>query len=84
MGLSGTVMLCTKNSALYEFYEPEKEFVEFESMEECVEKAKYLLKNDAERKAIATAYYNRTKKEHLFEYRFNALFKEMELEAKER
>ena len=83
MGLSGTVMLSNKNPALNEFYEPEKEFVEFESMEECVEKAKYLLKNDAERKAIAMAYYNRTKKEHLFEYRFSALFKEMGLGAKE-
>jgi len=83
MGFSGTVMLCDKNPALYEFYEPEKEFVEFESMEECVEKAKHLLKNDAERKAIAMAYYNRTKQEHMFEYRFNALFKKMGLEAKE-
>jgi len=84
MGLSGTVMLCNRNPALYEFYEPEKEFVEFEGMEECVGKAKYLLKNDAERKAIAMAYYDRTKKEHLFEYRFDALFREMGLEVNRR
>ena len=69
MGLSGTVMLCDKNPALYEFYEPEREFVEFENMEECMEKAKYLLKNDSERESIAVAYYNRTKKEHMFECR---------------
>ncbi len=79
MGLSETVMLCTKNPALYEFYEPGKEFMEFENMEECIEKTKYLLANNSKRKAIAKAYYDRTKKEHLFEYRFNELFDNMEL-----
>jgi len=82
MGLSGTVMLCTKNPALYEFYEPDKEFIEFENMEECVEKAKYLLKNESKRKSIAKAYYDRTKKEHLFEYRFKKLFDIMGLKKK--
>lgn len=79
MGLSGTVMLCTKNPALYEFYEPSKEFIEFENMEECIEKSEFLLENDSKRRAIAKAYYERTKKEHLFEYKFNKLFDNMGL-----
>jgi len=79
MGLSGTVMLCDKYPALYEFYEPGKEYVEFESMEECVDKARYLLAHKSERQGIARAYYARTKAEHLWIYRFEKLFKQMGL-----
>ena len=79
MGLSGTVMICNKNQDLYEFYEPAKEFVEFENMGECVSKVKYLLRNEKERRAIAGAYYKRTKNEHLWSHRFAKLFLEMGL-----
>lgn len=79
MGLSGTVMLCSKNPGLYEFYEPGKEFVEFGSMDECVDKVKYLLKNNCERRRIAEAYYKRTKAEHLWRHRFSKLFSQMGL-----
>ncbi|MCX7049701.1 MAG: glycosyltransferase [Candidatus Sumerlaeota bacterium] len=79
MGLSGAVMLCSKNPGLHEFYEPGKEFVEFETMDECAEKARHLLSHEAERAAIARAYYDRTRSEHLWTARFNALFKAMGL-----
>jgi spore maturation protein CgeB len=79
MGLSGTVMLCSKNPGLYEFYEPETEFVEYESMAECIDKAKHLLAHEGERAAIARRYYERTKAEHMWSHRFRALFKEMGL-----
>ena len=79
MGLSGTVMICNRNPDLYEFYEPGKEFVEFENMEECISKVKYLLRNEKERRAIAEAYYKRTKNEHLWSHRFAKLFLEMGL-----
>ena len=79
MGLSGTVMLCSKNPDLYEFYEPGAEFVEYESMAECVDKARYLLRHEIERQGIARRYYERTKAEHLWTHRFTALFKEMGL-----
>ena len=75
MGLSGTVMLCTKNPALHEFYEPDGEFVEYETLEECVDKARFLLAHERERSAITRRYYERTKAEHLWEHRFEALFK---------
>ena len=79
MGLSGTVMLCSKNPALYEFYEPGKEFLEFESMDECVNKARYYLAHEPERRKIAESYYHRTKSEHLWHHRFEKLFKEIGL-----
>ncbi|MCX7050016.1 MAG: glycosyltransferase [Candidatus Sumerlaeota bacterium] len=78
-GLSGAVMLCTKNPALYEYYEPEKEFVEYETMEECISRARHLLTHDAERLAIARRYYERTRNEHLWTHRFQALYQKMGL-----
>jgi hypothetical protein len=74
MGLSGTVMLCNVNPAIYEFYEPKTEYWEFGDLDECVSKAKYLLAHDGERQKIAAAYYRRTKAEHMWSKRFRDLF----------
>lgn len=79
MGLSGTVMLCDHNPAIYEYYEPGKEYVEYNDMAECVEKAKYLLSHEPERQRIANAYYKRTKAEHMWEGRIKKIFSEMGL-----
>jgi spore maturation protein CgeB len=80
MGLSGTVMVCDKNTALYEFYEPGKEFIEYDDLDECVSKTVYLLSHESERQKIANAYYQRTKAEHMWENRFNKLFAQMEIQ----
>jgi hypothetical protein len=74
MGCSGTVMLCDCNPALVEFYEPGKEFVEYTCIEECCDKANYLLRNDSARTQIANAYYARTRAEHLWSHRYKKLF----------
>jgi spore maturation protein CgeB len=74
MGCSGTVMLCDQNPALYEFYAPGKEYFEYASVEECCDKATYLLRHDADRLRIASAYYGRTHAEHLWSHRYKALF----------
>ena len=79
MGLSGSVMLCNKNPAIHEFYEPGKEFVEFESLGECIDEVRYLLAHESERQAIARRYYDRTRAEHLWPSRFDALFRSMGL-----
>jgi spore maturation protein CgeB len=81
MGLSGTVMLCDRSPALYEFYEPGKEYVEFSDMKECVDKAQYLLAHDSERLRISGAYYRRTRAEHMWHHRFEKLFSAMGLQA---
>ena len=79
MGLSGTVMLCNRNPALHEFYEAGEEYVEFHDIKECVDKARYLLTHDTERRRIAEAYYRRTKAEHMWHHRFEKLFTAMGL-----
>lgn len=75
MGLSGTVMLCDRNPRLYEFYEPEKEFLDFGSYDECLAKADFLLRNERERQRIALAYRRRTIADHMWKHRFEVLFR---------
>ncbi len=77
MGLSGSLMLCDRNDALHEFYEPGKEYEEFENLDDCIDKARYYLRHDAERHKIAAKYYKRTKTDHLWQDRFNILFKQI-------
>lgn len=81
MGLSGTLMLCQLSPNLERYYEPGKEFVAFDGLEDCVEKAKYYLRREAERAKIAAAYYERTLAEHLWQHRFQQLFNQVGLRA---
>lgn len=76
-GLSLSLMLATRNEALHEYYAPDKEYVEFATMDECVEKARFYLANESARRAIAEAYRRRTQGEHLFRHRFEKLYREM-------
>jgi spore maturation protein CgeB len=78
-GLSGTLMLCDNHPDLARYYEPSKEFVAFEDLADCVEKAKYYLGHETERARIAQAYHNRTKAEHLWQHRFVKLFQDIGL-----
>jgi hypothetical protein len=77
MGASGTMMLCRRNWEVERFYEPGKEFVAYESVEECADKAKFYLRNEAERSRIAEAYQRRTRAEHMWEHRFLQLFRDI-------
>jgi spore maturation protein CgeB len=79
MGLSGTVMLCSRNAALAEFYEAGTEYVDYESVEECCEKARYLMTHDSQRKRIADAYRERTRREHMWSQRYDRLFAQIGL-----
>jgi spore maturation protein CgeB len=77
MGMTGTVMLCNDTPALHRYYEPGREYVAFGDLDDCIAKAKYLLGHEALRQRIAQAYYRRTKAEHLWEHRWQQLFKEI-------
>ncbi len=77
MGLSGTLMLCQKSPNLERYYEPGKEFVPFEGIQDCIEKARYYTKHEGERLKIAEAYYRRTRAEHMWETRWEQLFAEI-------
>ncbi len=77
MGLSGTLMLCQSSPNLERYYKPGKEFVAFENLDDCIEKSRYYLQHEAERRQIAQAYYNRTRAEHMWEHRWDQVFKEI-------
>lgn len=66
MGLSGTLMLAHRAPYLDSYYEPETEYVPFETLEECAEKARFYLKNEPARVKIAAAYARRTQAEHMW------------------
>lgn len=65
----GACLLTDRKKNLAELFEPEKEVVTYGSAEECVEKARYLLENERERRAIAEGGQRRTLREHTFENR---------------
>ena len=78
-GLSGTLMLCQHSPDLARYYEPGKEFVAFDDLQDCVQKVKFYREHEAERARIAQAYHDRTKAEHLWQHRFARLFQEIGL-----
>jgi len=79
MGLSGTVMICRHSPRLEQYYEPEKEFIPFYDIGDCIEKVKHYLKHDRDRTRVAKAYYERTRAEHLWQHRFAQLFRDIGL-----
>jgi Glycosyl transferases group 1 len=79
MGLSGTLMLCEHSPNLERYYEPSRECVTFETLEDCVEKAGWYLSHEFERARIARRYYERTLGEHMWEQRFTDLFRQMRI-----
>jgi spore maturation protein CgeB len=76
MGLSGTLMLAHRAPDLETYYEPGKEFIWFESLEECAELARFYLRHEQARRTIAEAYARRTLAEHLWEHRIRRILQE--------
>ncbi|MFA7653838.1 MAG: glycosyltransferase [Candidatus Magasanikbacteria bacterium] len=62
-----------------DYYLPDQEMVFYKDQDELIAKVKYYLNHDLEREAIRQAGYERTVKEHTYEKRFQAIFKEMGL-----
>lgn len=81
-GLSGTLMICRQSPNLEEYYEPGKEFVPFDDLNDCVEKVGYYLEHENERARIARAYHDRTRAEHMWTHRFQKMFEEIGLSTK--
>jgi hypothetical protein len=75
MGYSRTLMLCEQAPDLDMYYEAGKEFVAFENLEDCAEKARFYVENEPARAAIANRYRERTLREHLWTHRFAALLR---------
>ncbi|HVS70077.1 MAG TPA: glycosyltransferase [Phycisphaerae bacterium] len=79
MGLSRTLMLAHGAPELDRYYEPGKEYVPFETLEEAAEKAGFYVRNEGARREIAEAYARRTQGEHLWSQRLTGLLKEAAL-----
>lgn len=74
----GTCLLTDWQDDLPEIFEPEREVVTYQCIEEAIEKVKYLLSHDGERQAIAYAGQKRTLRDHTFTQRaiiFNDIIK---------
>lgn len=62
----GTLLLTDKKSNLSELFEPDKEVIPYNSIDDAVEKLKYYLIHEEERKQIAKAGQNRTLTDYTF------------------
>ncbi len=80
-GLSGTLMICRQSPNLERYYEPGREFVPFDDLDDCVEKVTFYLRHDSERARIARAYHDRTRAEHMWTHRFQKMFDDIGLGA---
>lgn len=75
----GAFMLTGANPDLAEFYEIGREIETYTSVDELIEKARYYLTHDAERRAIAAAGHRRAQAAHGYPRRFADLFVQMGL-----
>ena len=78
-GLSGTLMVCRRSPNLELYYEPGKEFVPFDDLDDCVDKVKFYSQHESERARIARAYHDRTRAEHMWTHRFQKMFEDIGL-----
>jgi hypothetical protein len=62
----GACLLTDSKENLRELFEPDAEVVAYGGAEECVEKVKYLLGHESQRRDIAAAGQRRTLREHTF------------------
>ena len=76
MGLSGSVMLAQRAPHLDEYYEPDREYVPFDTLPEAAEKARFYLAHEQTREKIAAAYAQRTRKEHMWSHRIDDVLKQ--------
>jgi spore maturation protein CgeB len=79
MGDSGTMMLCEHSPNLERYYEPGRECVTFEGLEDCAQKARWYLAHETERARIAQRYRTRTLAEHTWRHRFELLLQQVGL-----
>lgn len=77
----GGFMLSGDACDLAEYYELDREIVAFRSAVDLVERVRYYLDHEDERRAIADAGFERTMREHTYAHRFDHLFGAMNVES---
>jgi len=65
----GSCLLTDWKENIHQLFEPDTEVVTYRDADECIEKVRYLLAHEAERRAIAAAGQRRTLREHTFDQR---------------
>lgn len=70
----GGLLMTGEADNIQDYYVPGKEIVVFKNEADLVEKCKYFMEYEEERRAIAKAGYERTVKEHTYEKRFQEIF----------
>lgn len=73
MGCGG-FLLTTPQPELFDYFQPDRDFVAYSSLEELEDKCSYYLSHEEERHQIAKNGYEKIKKAHTYEMRFPALF----------
>jgi spore maturation protein CgeB len=81
MGLSGTLMLAPAAAPVDRYYQPDKEYVSFQSQEDCVDKIRFYLTHESQRRSIADAYARRTLSDHLWRHRIESVLRQAGLAA---
>lgn len=66
---TGSCLLTDNKTNIRDLFEPGREIVVYENIEDCIDKAKWLLKNEEERSKIALAGMKRTLTSHTVEKR---------------
>lgn len=66
---TGSCLLTDWKTNLPELFEPDNEVLTYRSAKECIEKVKYILEHEDERRSIAAAGQRRTLREHNFDSR---------------
>ncbi len=73
----GGFLMTAMADNLGDYYKIGEEIVAYKNTNELIEKIKYYLKNDEERKKIAQAGYLRTIRDHTYQKRFAEMFKKI-------
>ncbi len=72
--MSGSMLLTQFSEELLLLYDEDKEIVTYKNEYEMIDKMKFYLKNNEQRKKIADAGHQRAINSHTWEHRFNDLF----------
>ncbi|MCX7747188.1 MAG: glycosyltransferase [Clostridia bacterium] len=69
----GTCLITDHKKNITDIFEPDKEVVTYKTVDECIEKVKWLLEHQVERENIAKLGQKRTLEEHTFKNRASVL-----------
>ena len=71
----GSLLLTKDSEEIRRFFEPNKEIITYEDVNDAVKKIKYYLKNETKREMIAKNGYERVMKDHTYKKRFLDILK---------